>query len=204
MLQVPIRALPLVFLALSSILTSAKAAALPSENMAPVEPFQVYRYYSKNIAKNETDEAFDKLKPMIATELEKYKPRTTYCTTRSNHNGTDPNNESGSQAIISCADGYQVILYNLRGVGSNSLNLPLDVRIFCFDALLIADETLQAAEGERAIYGPLVSTEKSERQVLGQSFWYGDVSWGILLVKADGCPAQDDKLKWVEFTEKEK
>ncbi|KAK6340074.1 hypothetical protein TWF730_001847 [Orbilia blumenaviensis] len=154
-----------------------------------------------------------KLQAALQSCIDGYADHTQFCITRFAHTidlapDTVLSDEKaaayrGSSAILCCRDGYSVYLTNDR-----TWNHPAhDVRINCWDAARIANETLTALiepEKMRLQFSnsttPLTDGGNSTdtTNLIARSYWSDDVSWGVSIYhRSDKTCLTDDHYNWV-------
>ncbi|EGX48573.1 hypothetical protein AOL_s00080g202 [Orbilia oligospora ATCC 24927] len=180
----------------------------------PVAPHQVYEWYNRtglagfgmarlgpNATAQERLETLGPYKPgrfqaALQSCLDDFVDESQYCITRYGHS-TDPNpNEEvssapqGSTAILCCKEGYTAYLFNYRNRNAEN---P-DVRINCYHAALIANETLSSLLNQDTM-GPVFQGsvepvvqigDNSSSTFMARSYWSEDKSWGIDIYYLEG------------------
>ncbi|EWC43652.1 hypothetical protein DRE_01539 [Drechslerella stenobrocha 248] len=137
---------------------------------------------------------------MLTNCLEMYKDGKDFCTTYFRHNGKNETNldKPYSEATLCCLNGYAAKLWNMR---KNDGDLPRDVRIYCKDAMLLANSTLTALldEGRMDVWFRQHQMYKGDT-LLTSAHWSKDLTWGVSTVHMGkgGCPKVDDKLQWTQ------
>ncbi|RVD87082.1 uncharacterized protein DFL_005329 [Arthrobotrys flagrans] len=128
--------------------------------------------------------------------LDDFVDETQFCITRFGH-ATEPNPDDkifrasqGSSAILCCKGGYAAYLFNYRRWGDENH----DVRINCYNAALIANETLSSLLNKDTMNPVFQGPEKPIVQIgdnsssthMARSYWSEDKSWGIDIYYLEG------------------
>ncbi|KAF3148085.1 hypothetical protein TWF569_005824 [Orbilia oligospora] len=143
----------------------------------PVAPHQVYEWYNRT--------------GLAGFGMARLGPNATA------KESTDPNPDEevssapqGSTAILCCKEGYTTYLFNYR---DRSAEHP-DVRINCYHAALIANETLSSLLNQDTMgpvfqgsVEPIVQIgDNSSSTFMTRSYWSEDKSWGIDIYYLEG------------------
>ncbi|KAF3210215.1 hypothetical protein TWF106_010748 [Orbilia oligospora] len=180
----------------------------------PLAPHQVYEWYNRtglagfgmarlgpNATAKERLETLGPYKPgrfqaALQSCLDDFVDESQYCITRYGHS-TDPNPDEevssapqGSTAILCCKEGYTAYLFNYRDRNAEN---P-DVRINCYHAALIANETLSSLLNQDTMapvfqgsVEPIVQIgDNSSSTYMARSYWSEDKSWGIDIYYLEG------------------
>ncbi|KAK6519950.1 hypothetical protein TWF506_000244 [Arthrobotrys conoides] len=187
---------------------------LPVGSPASGEPHQVYEWFNRTglagfemarLGPNATARAKletlgryrpGKFQAALQSCLDDFADETQFCITRYGHS-TEPDRDGttftapqGSTAILCCKEGYTAYLFNYRNRGDEN---P-DVRINCYNAALIANETLSSLLNPEAMkpvfqgsIEPVVQIgDNSSSTHMARSYWSEDKTWGIDIYYLEG------------------
>ncbi|KAK6331266.1 hypothetical protein TWF696_003326 [Orbilia brochopaga] len=148
-------------------------------------------------------EKFNIVMKTVQSGLDNFNGTERYCTTWWKQDDMDDHGDY-SQASMWCQKGYSIELWNKRN-GTDDPSTQ-NVRIFCHDALLIAEEALEAAQNGTAALStkdpsPPDPPGRYRQRWLVSSMWTEDTKWGVGVVYLkDGCPESKDKGATVTFS----
>ncbi|KAF3925803.1 hypothetical protein ABW20_dc0102098 [Dactylellina cionopaga] len=173
----------------------------PRSTEAYQEHFQYPSPEFKNIKGNDDDfstkrpNSFGRVWQMVQAGLTEFNNTRRYCTTWFQHDEKE-DVDNYSQSSIWCKDSYSVELWNAHKATDS---LPArNVRVFCYDAMLIAEDTLQSVHERTAtvLMDPADAGRYEGQRWITGSNWSEDMSWGVdITYHKNGCPDGDDKAK---------
>ncbi|KAK6496956.1 hypothetical protein TWF481_001936 [Arthrobotrys musiformis] len=145
--------------------------------------------------------------------LDEFEDESQYCITRFGHkvdispNATLPTETArklqGSTAILCCKGGYTMYLFNYRTWGEENH----DVRINCWNAALIANETLSSLLNPSTMKPEFMSPVQPQRDnggnatttMMARSYWSEDKTWGLdVYYRSDKQCTAESRYTWVE------
>ncbi|KAF3923838.1 hypothetical protein ABW21_db0204442 [Orbilia brochopaga] len=143
---------------------------------------------------------YSKLKLIVDDGVTFFNDTKQYCTTWWKQDDVDDHGDY-SQASVWCKEGYSVELWNKR----NSTDEPAaqNVRVFCHDVLMIAQEALENVNNSTHPENspPSPPDRYPKQQWLTSSVWTGDMNWGVgIVLLQDGCPDVADKVATATFS----
>ncbi|KAK6331195.1 hypothetical protein TWF696_003260 [Orbilia brochopaga] len=137
---------------------------------------------------------------MLNSCMDIYRDRGEYCTTHFRHNGKKEKNPDKPYSVTTfcCLNGYMARLWNKR----KETDKARDVRVWCDDAIKIANQTLSAVLDPGQYNTRLKHTKKEGENLYWITEYHnsGDPSWGVDTVFSDDeeCPDPKNKTLWAE------
>ncbi|KAF3923843.1 hypothetical protein ABW21_db0205106 [Orbilia brochopaga] len=197
-----------------------KRAAEPSTATAPPQPSEVYLFYNQpkliglkdgsfagmhqdnKTGHKKTDIVYKRngFQIMLESCMDIYHDRGEYCTTHFRHNGKKEKNPDNPYSVstVCCLGGYMARLWNKRKENDKDR----DIRVWCEEAVQIANQTLTAVLDPGAYNTGLKHTKKEGEGLYWITEYHsgGDATWGIDTVFSDDeeCPDPKNKTLWAE------